>query len=149
LKKDLDKNEIGRRLESMGLGGMDTKLRKRNCRVGSCGGAAITSLDHQALCLNHFLLGCYEKLEGLDPRGRRFSLQPVDLPSMRAFIEECSRKALDICLHSQGLTNLQRGRLLDILLWAGELFLLLRAPRPTAAQSIASSNGRIAAGAVS
>lgn len=124
---------------------MDTKLRKRNCRVGSCGGAAVTSLDHQALCLNHFLLSCYEKLEGLDPRGRRFSVQHVDLPSMRAFIEECSRKALDICLHSQSLTNLQRGRLLDILLWAGELFLLLRAPRLTLAQSIASSEGRLAA----
>jgi len=129
----------------MGLGGMDTKLRKRDCRVGSCGGAAITSLDHQALCLNHFLLGCYEKLEGLDPRGRRFSAQPVDLVYMRSFIEECSRKALDICLHSQGLTNLQRGRLLDILLWAGELFLLLRAPRLTLAQSIASSESRLAA----
>jgi hypothetical protein len=64
---------------------------------------------------------------------------------MRAFIEECSRKALDISLQSQSLTNLQRGRLLDILLWAGELFLLLRAPRATLAQSIASSEGGLAA----
>src|SRR5206468_12196873 len=31
-------------------------LGKRNCRVGSCSGAAITTLDRQALCLNHFLL---------------------------------------------------------------------------------------------
>ncbi len=124
-------------------------LGKRNCRVGSCGGAAITTLDHQALCLNHFLLRCYEKLEGLDPRGRRFSAEPVDLVYMRAFIEECSRKALDISLQSQSLTNLQRGRLLDILLWAGELFLLLRAPRLTLAQSIASSEGHLAARAAS
>ncbi len=80
-------------------------LGKRNCRVGSCGGAAITTLDHQVLCLNHFLLRCYEKLEGLDPRG--------------------------------------------ILLWAGELFLLLRAPRLTLAQSIASSEGHLAARAAS
>ncbi len=48
---------------------------------------------------------------------------------MRAFIEECSRKALDVSLQSEDLSNLERGRLLDILLWAGELFLLLRAPR--------------------
>jgi hypothetical protein len=145
LKKDPEKNEIGRRVESMGLGRMGTMLGKRNCRVGSCGGAAITTLDHQALCLNHFLLRCYEKLEGLDPRGRRFSPEAVDLVYMRAFIEECSRKALDISLQSQSLTNLQRGRLLDILLWAGELFLLLRAPRATLAQSIASSEGGLAA----
>jgi len=113
--------------------------------MGSCGGAAVATLDHQALCLNHFLSHCYEKLEGFDPRGRKFSAEPVDIASMRAFIEECSRKALDISLHSKNLTNLQRGRLLDILLWAGELFLLLRAPRLTLAQSIASSNEHLAA----
>ncbi len=133
----------------MGLGGMDTMLANRNCRMGSCSGAAVATLDHQALCLNHFLSRCYEKLEKLEPRGRKFSSEPVDIASMRAFIEECSRKALDISLHSQSLTNLQRGRLLDILLWAGELFLLLRAPRLTLAQSIASSDDLLASSAAS
>jgi len=47
------------------------------------------------------------------------------------------------------LSNLQRGRLLDILLWAGELFLLLRIPRLTLAQSIASSENHFAARAAS
>ena len=133
----------------MGLGGMDTMLANRNCRMGSCSGAAVATLDHQALCLNHFLSRCYEKLANLEPRGRKFSSEPVDIASMRAFIEECSRKALDISLHSQSLTNLQRGRLLDILLWAGELFLLLRAPRLTLAQSIASSDDLLASSAAS
>lgn len=129
----------------MGLCGMDTMLGKRNCRMGSCSGTAITTLDRQALCLNHFLSRCYEKLEGVDPRGRKFSGEPVDVASMRAFIEECSRKALDISLQSKNLSNLQRGRLLDILLWAGELFLLLRAPRVSLAESIGSSDGPFAA----
>jgi hypothetical protein len=120
-------------------------LGKRKCKMGSCGSAAVTTLDHQAFCLNHFLLRCYAELEGLDPRGRQFSSETVDLVSMRAFIEECSRKALDISLQSENLTNLQRGRLLDILLWAGELFLLLRAPRLTFAQSLASTEGGPAA----
>src|SRR6266481_5169815 len=133
----------------MGLGGMDTKLEKRDCSVGSCGSAAITTLDRQTLCLNHFLLRCYEKLEGLDPRGRKFSAEPLDLVSMRAFVEECSRKALDVSLQSENLSNLQRGRLLDILLWAGELFLLLRAPRLTLVQSTASSEEDFAARAAS
>jgi hypothetical protein len=128
----------------MGLGGMDTMLGKRNCRMGSCSGTAITTLDRQALCLNHFLSRCYEKLEGVDPRGRKFSAEPVDVASMRAFIEECSRKTLDISLQSKNLSNLQRGRLLDILLWAGELFLLLRAPRVSLAESIASTDDELA-----
>ena len=133
----------------MGLGGVDTLRGKRNCGVGSCGRAAITSLGRQALCLNHFLQRCYEKLERVDPRGRKFTADPVDLASMRAFIEECSRKALDVSLQSQDLSNLQRGRLLDILLWAGELFLLLRIPRLTIAQSMASSKDRRATHAAS
>ena len=117
---------------------------KRNCRMGSCSSAAITTLDRQALCLNHFLSRCYEKLEGVDPRGRRFSAEAVDVASMRAFIEECSRKALDVSLQSKNLSNLERGRLLDILLWAGELFLLLRAPRVSLAESIASTDDELA-----
>jgi hypothetical protein len=133
----------------MGLGGVDTLHGKRNCTVRSCGSAAITLLDRQALCLNHFLLRCYEGLESVDPRGRKFAAEPVDLASMRAFIEECSRRALDVSLQSQDLTNLQRGRLLDILLWAGELFLLLRIPRLTLAQSIASSEEDLAVHAAS
>ena len=120
-------------------------LGKRKCKMGSCVSAAVTTLDHQAFCLNHFLLRCYTELEGFDPRGRQFSSETVDLVSMRAFIEECSRKALDISLQSENLTNLQRGRLLDILLWAGELFLLLRAPRLTLAQSLGSIEGGPAA----
>ena len=121
---------------------METNLHERNCAKRSCGRLSVASLNRQDLCLEHFLLSCYENLERLDPRGRSFSSQPVDLASMRAFIEECSRKALDISLHSENLDNLERGRLLDILLWAGELFLLLRAPRLTFHESLESSEGQ-------
>src|SRR2546422_972363 len=99
---------------SMGLAGMDPKVGKRSCWEVYCGRAAITTLDHQSLCLNHFLMRCYETLDSLDPRGRKFRSEPIDVVSVRAFIEECSRKALDVSLQSQTLTNLQRGRLLDI-----------------------------------
>jgi hypothetical protein len=129
----------------MGPGGMDTKYRERNCAVDSCAGTVITALDHQDLCLNHFLLRCYERLESLDPRGRQFCAEPLDAAAMRAFIEECSRKALDVSLHSKTLSNLERGRLLDILLWAGELFLLLRAPRFTFSESTAPLESQAAA----
>jgi hypothetical protein len=104
----------------------------------------MTTLDQQALCLNHFLLNCYERLERIDPRGRKVSDEPVHVDSVRAFIEECSRKALDVSLQSESLSNFQRGRLLDILLWTGELFLLLRAPRFTLAQSMALCESRTA-----
>jgi hypothetical protein len=123
--------EIGRRLESRGLGQMDTNLVHRNCCENACDCAAITSLDQKDYCLNHFLRRCYERLEEVDPRNRKFREGPLDLAALRAFIEECSRRALDVSLQTENLNNLERGRLLDILLWAGELFLLLRAPRIT------------------
>jgi hypothetical protein len=115
-------------------------LLQRDCCEPSCGGSPITSLDQQAFCLNHFLQRCYERLEALDPRKRNYRLEATSPAEMRAFIEECSRKALDVSLHHEDLTNLERGRLLDILLWAGELFLLLRAPRTLFADDSSSSD---------
>jgi hypothetical protein len=123
---------------------MGTSLLCGNCCDSACGCAAITSLDQKNYCLNHFLRRCYERLDEVDPRNRKFREAPLDLAAMRAFIEECSRRALDISLQSENLSNLQRGRLLDILLWAGELFLLLRAPRITLPESAESP--RILAG---
>jgi hypothetical protein len=114
------------------MGAMGPMSRERNCSTISCGGSSVISLDQQDFCLNHFLHHCYQRLEAVDPRNRRASSGHVNLAALRGFVEECSRKALDISLHSENLTNLQRGRLLDILLWAGELFVLLRAPRVAA-----------------
>src|ERR1700687_1531684 len=121
---------------------MDRKHAETSCSVGSCSDPSVTALDQQDLCLNHFLMRCYEQLERLDPRGRRFCSEPPDAASVRAFVEECSRKALDVSLHCENLGNLERGRLLDILLWAGELFILLRAPQFTFAESAAPHNGQ-------
>ena len=108
-----------------------SRLAERNCSESTCSSTAATSLDQRALCLTHFLLRCYAKLEALDPRGQKSREERVDLAAMRAFIEECSHKALEVSLHRENLTNLERARLLDILLWASELFLVLRAPRVT------------------
>src|SRR5229473_2135662 len=90
---------------------METNLHERNCAKRSCGRLSVASLNRQDLCLEHFLFSCYENLERLDPRGRSFSSHPVDLASMRAFIEECSRKALDISLHSENLLHFLKARL--------------------------------------
>src|SRR6266849_37629 len=136
----MKRNELDCRGESGDLGQMNTKLLELTCSENACASDAITSLDRHALCLNHFLLRCYAELEAVDPRSQKFLEEPVDLPSMRAFIEECSQKALEISLQSENLSNLERGRLLDILLWSGELFVLLRAPRITFADSTPSGD---------
>ncbi|HVH61284.1 MAG TPA: hypothetical protein VM709_13175 [Candidatus Sulfotelmatobacter sp.] len=135
---------MGERLESRGVGSVDTKLAVRSCSEGACHSAAATSLDQQALCLNHFLLRCYARLEAVDPRGQKSREERVDLAAMRAFIEECSLRALEVSLRRANLTNLERARLLDILLWASELFLILRAPRVMPEESSVFSDARSA-----
>lgn len=125
-----------RELLEFGLGAMSKMLEDTICAVDFCEGSAVASLAQQDFCLNHFIELCYENLQRIDPRGQKPGRVNLDLASLRAFIEECSRRALDVALHCDDISNLQRGRLLDILLWAGELFLLLRAPTRGFADSL-------------
>ncbi len=78
----------------------------RNCEVRSCEKIAAALLHGQDLCLTHFLTKAYEYLESFDRR-----------------VE--GRSAI-VC---QRMTNLERSRLLDILLWTGELSDRLRCQR--------------------
>lgn len=125
-----------RNLRGFELGAMLKMSEDNICAVDFCDGAAVASLAQQDFCLNHFIDLCYENLQRIDPRTQRAGRLPLELPALRAFIEECSRRALEVALHCEDIDNLQRGRLLDILLWAGELFLLLRTPRLAFADSI-------------
>ena len=121
----------------LGLGAMVTMTEKSVCAVGFCEGATVATLAQQDFCVDHFIELCYENLERIDPRGQKPGRLALEMPALRAFVEECSRRALEVAMRCDDLDNLQRGRLLDILLWAGELFLLLRAPRHVFADSIA------------
>jgi hypothetical protein len=126
----------GKGVMKVELGAISTMFDDKICAVDFCEGAAVASLAQQDFCLNHFIDLCYENLQRIDPRSQKTGRVNLDLASLRAFIEECSRRALDVALHCDDIDNLQRGRLLDILLWAGELFLLLRAPSHGFADSI-------------
>lgn len=94
--------------------------------MDSCKDSAVATLAEQDLCLNHFFCICYERLEKLEPMGPKLQQDSAELASRKDFVEECSREALQVGLRCKDLSNLQRGRLLDILLWAGDLFIALR-----------------------
>lgn len=117
-------------------GAMVKMSDNRICAVGFCENCAVGTLAQQDFCVDHFIELCYENLQRIDPRGRREARMNLELPVMRALVEECSRRALEVAVRCENLSNLQRGRLLDILLWAGELFLLLRAPRHVFADTL-------------
>jgi hypothetical protein len=101
---------------------------KPECKVSYCAKPAVTDLAGQDLCLDHFLASCYERLDRLEAVVCRPSLEAAEDLAAGAFLEECSKRTLFICLRHEYLSNLDRSRLLNILLQAGHLQLQLRKP---------------------
>jgi hypothetical protein len=104
---------------------------KIDCSTSGCENSAMIVLEGQHFCLDHFFSSCYERLDQLEGRVRRCSLDAVEAKAVRVFLQECSDRALFISLRYDLLTNLERSRLLEILLSCSELQLLLRRLPPT------------------
>jgi hypothetical protein len=99
---------------------------KIDCSASGCENSAMIVLGGQHFCLDHFFFSCYERLDQLEPLVRRGSLGAAEAKAVRAFLQECSDRALFISLRYDLLSNLERSRLLEILLSCSELQLLLR-----------------------
>lgn len=101
---------------------------KPECKVCSCARSAVTDLAGEDLCLEHFFTSCYERLDELEPVLNSRALEGAENQAAGAFLEECSKRILFISLRHEALSNLDRSRLLDILLQTGHLQLQLRQP---------------------
>ena len=97
----------------------------RRCSLDSCPCPAVTRFVQRELCSQHFLSQCYEDLDRLDAWARSSQLDHSGAATLKIFVEECSRCALEVSLKYEHLDNLMRARLLDILLWAAELLPML------------------------
>ena len=90
------------------------------CGYADCQEHGIASLDDEDLCCDHFVLRCYEFLQQIDA-GRTRGKGDVDGSSgLMGSVNSCLQGALEVSLRSDSLSNLQKARLLDIMLWAGE-----------------------------
>lgn len=109
----------------------------RSCAQLHCEHTPATVLHKQDLCLTHFLAQSYEFLENFDRRAARMDRSentcPLNPSGIHGFIEDCSIQALRLSLQCENLTNLERGRLLDILLWTGEISGRLRLQKTSVA----------------
>jgi len=95
-----------------------------SCSRIECLRNAVTVLVDKDYCFDHFCSRCYELLE----RNQRMA-GPSSSQEFReelAELDECARRALEISFSRMELNNLDRARLLDILLWAGDLTTSLR-----------------------
>jgi len=91
------------------------------CDRRGCARPVITTFCKEALCLDHFCSRSYEFLNGTDEGGQPNPASKVPTNEQIQTADECARRTLDISMSKLLLNNLERARLLDILLWCGDL----------------------------
>jgi hypothetical protein len=92
-----------------------------SCVQLSCTRPVVTSFCKEALCLDHFCSRSYEFLNRVEQRSQSDAMSSLATADELVVAEECARRTLDVCMSKMLLNNLERARLLDILLWCGDL----------------------------
>jgi hypothetical protein len=117
--------------------GVPEMANVEQCSVTGCEQAVAATLEGQALCGSHFISTSYTRLEQYDVMRKEHRLGAADTESVRRFINQCSRQADEIEHGTKYLDNLDRARLLHLILWANELGShLRRSPRKVASVSV-------------
>jgi hypothetical protein len=118
--------------------------RTAKCGIADCGQGIAASLDGEALCRQHFISECYTRLDQYDAIRKGPGLNAADTESVRRFIHECTRSADDIEHTGKNLDNLDRAKLLHIILSASELGRhLRRSPRKVATIPVRLSSEKL------
>jgi len=98
------------------------------CESAQCSQRAVSWVDFRFFCIDHLVSHCYDRLEECERVGsthRAWSDNPQNQMNAR-FLEECSARIATLLITHSTLENIERARLLDILLWANELDRKLR-----------------------
>ena len=91
------------------------------CGRSDCSEPGVATFGAGTLCSEHFLDACYEVLGRLD-RGMELSERgATEMREAKRVADECAREVLEVSLNAAELSNLQKARLLDVLLWAGDI----------------------------
>jgi hypothetical protein len=112
-------------------------IKTEKCGIAGCEQAVGATLEGEAFCQGHFISVCYARLERYDEMQKERRLSVSDAELVRRFINQCSRQADEIENGTKDLDNLDRARLLHIILWANELGRhLRRSPRKAASIAV-------------
>jgi len=87
--------------------------------VTNCSTRAIATIESRPRCLEHLISHCYARLHDYE-QGAAGSA-PGAAQGLREFLDHCRSKIVGLLMVQTDLPNLERARLLDILLWATEL----------------------------
>ena len=89
----------------------------RPCGHSGCSEPGVATFGAGTFCSEHFLVVSYEVLEHLD-RMESSTRGATEAREAKRVADECARGVLDVSLNAAELSNLQKARLLDVLLWA-------------------------------
>lgn len=117
---------IARRALRVGPGNMNTITTTESCKTASCAKSALIVLEGKDLCLEHFFGKCYECLDSVEPLVRHRFLDTAETQRVRGLLNGFANQILFVCLRHEPDSNLDRSRLLELLLRCGELELVLR-----------------------
>ncbi len=97
-------------------------LRQIRCDFQDCAQAAILRLDLHLFCLDHLISHCHQRLEACQAEICR-NVMPADdtVESNNCFLEECTSRLAGFLMARPELQNIDRARVLDVMLWAAEL----------------------------
>jgi hypothetical protein len=114
------------------------------CTIAGCSQTVVALLDGKTLCREHFISVSYARLDQYDQIRRGPGLSAVNTEAVRRFVHECTRTADEIEHTAKDLDNLDRAKLLHIILTASELGRhLRRSPRKAAAIPVHLSSERL------
>jgi hypothetical protein len=114
------------------------------CSIAGCDRATAASLGGEEFCREHFISICYTRLDRYEEIRKGVGLSATDSESVRRFIHESTRQADEMEHAAKDLDNLDRAKLLHIILSASELGChLRRSPRKMAAIPVRLSSEKI------
>ena len=110
---------------AQGKGDQGSMVLTETCNRMDCSKRMVTALGEEELCFEHFCARSYQLLESL-ANATEWRRDAAGCAEVRCQLNECARRAMEIALRQIELSNLERARLLDILLWSGDLISELR-----------------------
>jgi len=117
---------------------------RESCSTSGCGRSSATVLDIRPLCREHFIASCYSNLDEYGRLLEESRYRDTTTELVRRFLSDCTRNAADLAQSARDLDNLERARILDILLRAGELSRhLRRSPRKVAMIPVLLSSDKL------
>jgi len=97
-----------------------------SCSTAGCSDPATVQLELQRFCIPHFIGAAYDRLDECGRAVADHQFQESSAEATWVLLVECIERAADLTQNAETLDNLQRARLLDILLRSAELSRHLR-----------------------